>query len=240
MNDYKNDYEVSLGIYYNELKKYKPLEKEEEKELLIKAKNGDEKAKNKIIAANLRFVFDTAKKYRGKGVSMPDLVAEGNLGIMRAIDKFDINYDVKFFCYAVWWIKQAMLSAIKNAQERSNYEKNNDDEIKNEFEGILDDINDDTESQMSSDENLENDASIKDTREMIVDKLMVNLKGRDRYIIEQYYGLNGEKSHTLNEIGKSIGKIFGKRISSERVRQIKKKILFRLKSEALCMENRLL
>lgn len=240
MNDYKNDYEVSLGIYYNELKKYKPLEREEEKELLIKAKNGDEKAKNKIIAANLRFVFDTAKKYRGKGVSMPDLVAEGNLGIMRAIDKFDTNYDVKFFCYAVWWIKQAMLSAIKNAQERSNYEKNNDDEIKNEFEGILDDINDDTESQMSSDENLENDASIKDTREMIVDKLMVNLKGRDRYIIEQYYGLNGEKSHTLNEIGKSIGKVFGKRISSERVRQIKKKILFRLKSEALCMENRLL
>ena len=113
MNQYANDFNDTVRVYYDDLKKYKPLTRAKEKRLLKKCKKGNLKAKNEIIESNLRFVFDIAKRYTGRGVSISELISDGNMGLLRAIDKFDETKDVKFISYAVWWIRQAMLESIK-------------------------------------------------------------------------------------------------------------------------------
>ena len=112
-NQYVNDFNRSTQTYYAELTKYKPLTKAKEKRLLKLIRRGDLRAKNELLEANLKFVFDIAKHYTGRGLSISDLISEGNMGLLRAIDKFDETKDVKFISYAVWWIKQAMMEAIK-------------------------------------------------------------------------------------------------------------------------------
>ena len=112
MNQYANDFTRTVVAYYDDLKKYKPLTKSKEKHLLRLCRNGNTKAKNELLEANLKFVFDIAKHYTGRGISISDLISEGNMGLLRAVDKFDESKDVKFISYAVWWIRQAMLEAI--------------------------------------------------------------------------------------------------------------------------------
>lgn len=101
-----------LALYIKDIQKYRMLEKEEEQDLVSKAQRGDEEAKNKLIESNLRLVVNIAKKYRNKGVSIVDLISEGNFGLIRAIDKFDVNKGFRFSTYAVWWIKQSISKAI--------------------------------------------------------------------------------------------------------------------------------
>ena len=113
MNQYANDFTNTVKIYYDDLKKYKPLTKAKEKRLLKLSRKGNLKAKNEILESNLKFVFDIAKHYTGRGLSISELISEGNMGLMRAIEKFDEEKDIKFISYAVWWIRQAMLEAIK-------------------------------------------------------------------------------------------------------------------------------
>ena len=102
-NLYVNDFSTTVKTYYDELKKYKPISREKEKELLIKAKNGDLNAQNEILTSNLRFVFNIAKRYKGNGAAISDLISEGNLGLVKAIQKFDPEKDVKFISYA-WFV----------------------------------------------------------------------------------------------------------------------------------------
>lgn len=234
MNEYVNDYNETVKIYYKELKKCKPLTKELERSLIIKAKSGDIKARNEILNSNLRFVFETAKKYRGAGVAMEDLIAEGNVGLVKAIKKFNLAYDVKFFSYAVWWIRQSMQSFIKKRQLSMNIEKGDDEFNSIVKENAMTDDEDEIVSKKDvilSNEEDEINKEISNNQKVVVEKLMVGLDGREKMIIEQYYGLNGEKEQNLEEIGLKLG------ITKERVRQIKKKILFRMRSEVLCMEN---
>ena len=101
-----NDFSDSVKTYYQELKRHKPLPRDVERELIVKAKAGDIEARNKILTANLRIVFNIAKKYRGHGVDLSDLISEGNDGMIKAIEKFDLSQNVKFFSYAVWWVRQ--------------------------------------------------------------------------------------------------------------------------------------
>ena len=110
---YANDFSPTVTTYYKELGKYRPIQKDEETELIIRAKNGDINAQNKILEANLRFVFNIAKRYKGMGVPLLDLISEGNLGLMKAIKKFDPNRDNKFITYAVWWVRESIKQFIK-------------------------------------------------------------------------------------------------------------------------------
>ena len=80
--------------------------------LLVKAKNGDIEAKNELITSNLKLVVNIAKGYVNKGMSFIDLISEGNMGLIYAIDKFDIDKGFRFSTYAVWWIRQAIMKAI--------------------------------------------------------------------------------------------------------------------------------
>ena len=91
MSQYANDFTRTTEIYYEELRKYKPLTKSKERRLLKKCKKGNIKAKNEILESNLKFVFDVAKHYTGRGLSILELISEGNMGLLRAIDKFDLE-----------------------------------------------------------------------------------------------------------------------------------------------------
>lgn len=85
---------------------------DEEVELALRVKAGDESARNQLIEANLRFVVSVAKQYQGHGMELTDLINEGNIGLMRAVQKFDATRGIKFISYAVWWVRQQILQAI--------------------------------------------------------------------------------------------------------------------------------
>lgn len=104
----------TLGIYLREIAATPLLTPEEEKTLGIRIQSGDEEALWRLVEANLRFVVKVAKRYRGYGVSLQDLINEGNLGLIEAAKRFDPSRKVKFISYAVWWIRQMMLTAISN------------------------------------------------------------------------------------------------------------------------------
>lgn len=101
-----------VSLYLNDIRKHEILTKEEEQDLLIKAKSGDEQAKQQLILSNLRLVVNIAKNYSNKGLGFIDLISEGNFGLIHAIDKFDYTKGYRFSTYAVWWIKQAITKAI--------------------------------------------------------------------------------------------------------------------------------
>lgn len=101
-----------LGTYLHELNSRPPLSREEEDGIAKKAAAGDERAREELINANLRFVVSIAKQYRGKGLHLNDLINEGNLGLITAADRFDPDKGYHFITYAVWWIRQAILKAI--------------------------------------------------------------------------------------------------------------------------------
>ncbi|MDI6700371.1 MAG: RNA polymerase sigma factor RpoD/SigA [bacterium] len=99
-------------MYLNEIKKYPLLSEGEEKELAKRIKEGDKKALERLILGNLRFVVNIAKEYQGKGLSLAELINEGNYGLIKAANKFDETKNVKFISYAVWWIRQSIMKAI--------------------------------------------------------------------------------------------------------------------------------
>ena len=101
-----------LTMYLKEINKVPLLSREEEVELCKKARKGDKAAKEKIIKANLRFVVKVAKKYQNHGLDLTDLISEGNIGLLTAIDKFEPARGYHFISYAVWWINQSILKAL--------------------------------------------------------------------------------------------------------------------------------
>jgi RNA polymerase primary sigma factor len=102
----------SLDQYFQEIGKFNLLSPEEEVDLAIKIKNGDENAKEKLVLANLRFVISVAKMFQNQGLSLGDLINEGNIGLVKAAQRFDETRGFKFISYAVWWIRQGIMSAI--------------------------------------------------------------------------------------------------------------------------------
>ncbi len=103
---------ASLDKYLQEIGKEELISVAEEVELAQRIKKGDRKALEKLTKANLRFVVSVAKQYQNQGLSLPDLINEGNLGLIRAAQKFDETRGFKFISYAVWWIRQSILQAL--------------------------------------------------------------------------------------------------------------------------------
>jgi RNA polymerase primary sigma factor len=99
-------------MYLSEINQVPLLTREEEENCARAAATGDPKAKEKLIKANLRFVVNVAKKYQNQGLPLMDLISEGNIGLMNAIEKYDVDRGYHFISYAVWWIRQAILKAI--------------------------------------------------------------------------------------------------------------------------------
>ena len=104
----------TISNYFKEVRKSVLITPEEETRLAIKIQQGDEKAKDKLVKANLKFVISIAKEYQGQGLSLSDLISEGNLGLVRAATRYDHTRGFRFISYAVWWIKEAILKSLND------------------------------------------------------------------------------------------------------------------------------
>lgn len=226
-----DDNKVDINeIYYNDLKKYTPYTKEEEKELIIKAKSGDIESRNKVLNANLKYVIVIANQYKGTNIPIQELISEGNLGLLYAFDKFDINKDVKFYCYGVWWIRQFIQNYI-----RLNKNIYTGDFFEDWKKDLTDDVftNDDDEYTYTNinepiyqDEKVIFDFNGINITSDMVHNLLKILNERERKIISLYYGFEGDEKN-LEEVGEIM------KLSQERVRQIKYKAMRKLRQQIL-------
>jgi len=257
-----------VSLYLKDIRKYKILEKSEEEELLLKAKAGDSEAKNQLILCNLRLVVSVAKNYMSKGMNFIDLISEGNLGLIHAIDKFDLSKGYRFSTYAVWWIKQSITKAVINKGREiripsykydlfnkvnrivmKNFVKDgkyvsekkiaeeigiSEKKVKNimqEFQEILS-LNMEVGENIYLEDTLINKSS-KNLEEKIMEKLgnekvheiLDTLELREKEILKRRYGLDGYDINTLEEIGYEF------KITRERVRQLEKKTLLKLRKK---------
>jgi RNA polymerase primary sigma factor len=102
----------ALSMYLRDIEKIPLIGRDEEYDLAMRAKNGDSAARERLVNGNLRFVVSIAKQFQGRGLPLIDLISEGNIGLLTAIDKFEPEKGYHFISYAVWWIRQAILKAI--------------------------------------------------------------------------------------------------------------------------------
>ena len=123
-----NDNEI-LSVYLREINRIPLLSYDEEYDLALKAKAGDKAARDRIINANLRFVVSVAKKFRGNGLPLSDLIDEGNIGLITALDKFEPEKGYHFISYAVWWIRQSIMKAISEKSRAVRLPLNRSNEL---------------------------------------------------------------------------------------------------------------
>ena len=223
-----NDFEKSTSAYFKEISKFKTLSAEKELSLWKRYKNdNDIKARDELINSNLKFVASIAKQYQGRGLSYSDLIAEGNIGLLKAFEKFDYSRGYKTISYSVWWIRQTILDALTNRNLLKGDEIPTcaEKQIETE-EDLIQMIN----AKDAFDDYIESStpAEVKFLEEKNVSELLLNcLDYRERYIITNYFGLDDIDALTLEEIGAKLS------LTKERVRQIKEKALKKLRSEAL-------
>jgi RNA polymerase primary sigma factor len=105
---------ANLGVYLGEIARIPLLSRENEHALAVRVRAGDEAAKQRMVEANLRLVVQIARRYLNRGLPLPDLIEEGNLGLLRAVEKFDPDRGTRFATYATWWIRQAVVRALAN------------------------------------------------------------------------------------------------------------------------------
>lgn len=123
-------YDDVVKMHLNEVKKYPLLTPEQETEAAEKALNGDKKARELILTSNMRFVIKVAAQYRNRGLDFEDLISEGYLGLMKALEHFDVAKGYHFISYAVWWIRQSILKAILDTGRTIRLPVNKEQELR--------------------------------------------------------------------------------------------------------------
>lgn len=214
----------AFDSYLREIGVQPLLSREEEVELARRIREGDEAARARLVTANLRFVVSVAKRYNGKGVPLSDLVNEGNVGLIRAAERFDGTKGVRFISYAVFWIRQAILQAIDRAVPRpldgaALRWVSLDAPLGEESGGRLADV---VATAAEDPGALIERHALRDA----VDSSLTCLPSREARVLRLYFGLDGDAPATLEKIGSELG------VSRERVRQIKDRALARLRAGA--------
>ena len=260
---------LALEKYLSDIGKIGLITAEREGELARRIRKGDQAALDEMTRANLRFVVSVAKQYQNQGLSLSDLINEGNCGLIKAAKRFDETRGFKFISYAVWWIRQSILQAIveharivrlplnksgsykdlqtarirfvqmyerePNHQELADAMELPVKEIRNMLRGSNKHLSidapmggDDGDSTMldvmRGEESLESDVDV--MKESLIEQVqqgLMLLTPREVDVISCYYGLNGQKARTLEEVGNKFG------LTRERVRQIKERALRRLR-----------
>lgn len=221
---YINDYNVEVNKYFNDIKNFTPISKEDEIDLGKKITLDNDYYSNKIVCANLKFVVKIANQYRGLGIELSDLISEGNIGLLKAIDRYDPNKGYKFITYAVWWIRQSIKEYITNINKTS---KNETDLI--EFNINNEEIND---IYNVIDVNQNSFNSLETTQNKLINSLLDSLSERERDIIIMYYGMDSnDDNKTLEEIAKKYG------LTRMRINAIKDKALKKMRSKSLNLNN---
>lgn len=220
-----SDDDAIIGMYFDEIRPNEPMTLSEEKDVIEKIKNGDMRARDQLISANLKFVINVAKKYKNSGVPFSDIISAGNMGLLRALEKFDSEKGVKFITYAVFWIRTTISDFIKD------YRSGTYDNSLEEIYETCDDINEFETRTNSVNEDFERNTLDRYSRERVVENLMEGLMERERRILTLYFGLHGEREMNLEEISKELN------ITQERVRQIKDTSIRKMKYKAVCDKN---
>ena len=247
---------------------YSPLPPEREIELARRIKKGDSDALDNLVKANLRFVISVAKEYQGQGLPLSDLISEGNLGLIKAAQRFDETRGFKFISYAVWWIRQSILQALAEqsrvvrlplnrvgainkvgraleALEKAYGREPSMAEIADRMEMTAYEVADVLKTSarhLSLDEpfkqedgnnlldvlesdryNPPDNILMQESLRVEIEKVLTTLKDREAEIVKLYFGLEGDRPLTLEEIGEYF------QLTRERVRQIKEKALRRLR-----------
>ena len=259
---------ASLDKYLQEIGKVDLITADEEVELAQRIKAGDQIALEKLTKANLRFVVSVAKQYQNQGLTLPDLINEGNLGLLKAAQRFDETRGFKFISYAVWWIRQSILQALAEQSrivrlplnkigsinkinktfaflEQAHERVPSAEEIAKELDMTVEDVK---QSLKNSGRHVSMDAPLIDgedsnlydvlrsgespnpDKELLheslrteIERALETLTPREADVIRLYFGLAGQHSMTLEEIGETFD------LTRERVRQIKEKAIRRLK-----------
>ena len=189
----QNNLGDSLSIYFKEIDTIPLMTRDEEYELAVKAKQGDSLARDRIVKANLRFVVSVAKKYQCGAFELNDLINEGNIGLMIAIDKFDPEKGYHFISYAVWWIRQTILKAIyeKGKMIRLPSNKTNDIiKIENARKSI--------KAKLTEEEELEQVALMLNMTPVHVQEMMMISK--DVFSLDSKVGGDENDSNSLGEM----------------------------------------
>ena len=244
-----------IASYLKDIRKLRVMTPEREKELATRMLSPmtteleRKEIQKELLEGNLRFVITVSKQYQNQGLDLPDLIAEGNYGLMKAIENFDWSKNLRFISYAVWWVRQSILQSLnENArtirlpvnvvQELHRAKKEMDAsgvELPEKFATLPYTINIDSPLNEEGDtlldvlqnpnaEAADSGLSTEDTlKGKLMDMLNV-LDNRERVIIEDYFGLSGN-TRTLEDIGSDFS------LTKERVRQIKEKALRKLRNE---------
>jgi RNA polymerase primary sigma factor len=266
---YTNRESKSLDQYLQEIGKVDLITPDQEIELAKRIKKGDKRALEALTKANLRFVVSVAKQYQNQGLSLGDLINEGNLGLIKAAERFDETRGFKFISYAVWWIRQSILQAIAEQSRMVRLPLNRVgalnklgkaySELEQEFErkptaSELADVldmkaeevvetlqlygrhvsmdapfsgDDDKNSLMDvlpNEQQPSPDTTLmKESLKNEVENILSTLSEKEAEVLRLYFGINSERSATLEEIGERFN------LTRERVRQIKEKALRNLK-----------
>jgi RNA polymerase primary sigma factor len=244
-----------ISHYLKDIRKIKVMTPERERELAERMLSGfitEEETKEiqkELLEGNLRFVITVSKQYQNQGLELPDLIAEGNLGLMKAIENFDWTKKLRFISYAVWWVRQSILQSLNENARTIRLPVNVVQELhkaKKELENAGVDLPEkfvnlpytinlekplneegDTLLDVLINPNAELADSGLSTDEMLKEKLLSMLDvldEREKIIIQDYFGLSGS-TRTLEDIGNDFD------LTKERVRQIKEKALRKLRNE---------
>lgn len=254
-----------LNRYIKDLKKIPVIDKDREYEIfiLLKDKKISKKEKQELIdelvVGNLRFVISVAKMYQNQGMDLLDLISEGNIGLIKAIERFDITSGFKFISYAVHWVKQSILASLneyartirvpsnvlQDAQKIRKFDENNDSYLIEYNENVLvgipstvdlfQEINEDGDtlieviSNPNSDDPMDSLNNLEEVKKRVKYMLSV-LDDREKVIIEGYFGLCGLERN-LDDLGEEFG------CTKERIRQLKDKALKKLRNESFGLLN---
>jgi RNA polymerase primary sigma factor len=251
-----------LQYYLKDIRKIKVITHDRQEEIIQLFKNKHltveerNKLKMEFVTGNLRFVITVAKLYQNQGLDLLDLINEGNIGLIKAIERFDPTSGVKFISYAVWWVKQSIMSSlnengrtiripsnlIQEAQKKKKTEFNEDGKATAESNvtlpycvGLFDEINEEGDQliDLIRDPNEQSPEIYLNNREEVrkrVDAVLSVLDDREKIIIEKYFGLNGIESN-LEDLGDEFD------CTKERIRQLKDKALKKLRNECYSLIN---